>query len=142
MEPYRISVFVHLFFAIVLVGLSLFWFIMLVALRQKFDAAETQRQLAVVNSARWPHVAVPYRLRLPLPFMTWVMLIVLALSGYEIIQLNGAPAGPLWTTKLALFGIVVVLQAVLTRRPTPVLIRANLLFVLALVVVSALMIRA
>lgn len=142
MDPYRISVFVHLLFAIVLVGLALFWFIMLVALRQKLDAAETQRQLQVVNSARWPHVAVPYRLRLPLPLMTWVMLIVLALTGYAIVRMNGWPAGPLWTTKVALFGIVVVLQALLTRKPTPVLIRANLLFVLALVVVSALMIRA
>jgi hypothetical protein len=142
MDLYRISVYAHLFLAIILVGLGLFWFIMLVALRQKFDAAETERLLRVANAARWPHVAVPYKLRLPLPFMTWAVLVLLAVTGIEIIHLNGMPATTGWWIKVALLGVLAILQAVLTIRPAPLLIRLNIVCVLALIVVSALMIRA
>ena len=142
MDPYRISVFAHLFFAIVLVGLALFWFIMLVALRQKFDETETARLLQVANGARWPHVVVPWKMRLPLPWMTWLIFAVLIISGLCVIHWGAMPTRVLWYVKLAVFAIIIVMQIVLTRRPTPVLIRANMLFVLVLMVVSALMIRA
>ena len=141
MDFHRVIAFVHLFLSIILVGLALFWWIMLVALRQRFDAAQTSRLLRVANGARWPHVAVPHRLRVPLPFMTWIVLILLALTGLEMGPLPGIYAGTLLDIKLVLVGVVVVLQAALTGSPKPALIPLNLLCVLAIAVVSALMIR-
>jgi len=142
MDLYRVTVCAHLFLSIILVGLALFWWIMLVALRRQFDSGETLRLLQVANSARWPHVAVPYRWRAPLPMMSWITLMLLALTGLEITHLSGMPSGPLWQIKLGLLGAVVVLQAAVTRSPKPALIPINLGLVLALVVVSALMVRA
>src|ERR1041384_5054841 len=118
MDPYRLSVFAHLFFAIVLVGLALFWFIMLVALRQKFDETETARLLQVANGARWPHVVVPWKMRLPLPWMTWLIFAVLIISGLCVIHWSAMPTRALWYVKLAVFAILIVMQIVLTRRPT------------------------
>lgn len=142
MDLYRLSIYAHLFLSIVLVGLGLFWFIMLVALRQKFDEAETARLLSAASKARWPHVAVPWKLRLPLPLMTWAVLVLIAISGCIIVQLNGMPTSTSWWIKMALLALVAIFQAVLTVRPAPAIIRLNMLCVLALVVVSALMIRA
>jgi hypothetical protein len=141
MDLYRISVAAHLFLSIILVGLALFWWIMLVALRQRYDSQETLRLLGVANAARWPHVVVPYKLRIPLPFMSWIMLALLAVTGLEITHLAGTPTGILWQTQLVLVAVVVILQLLVTGRPRPALIPLNLLAVLALCVVSALMIR-
>jgi hypothetical protein len=141
MDLYRVTVAAHLFLSIILVGLALFWWIMLVALRQRYDSQETQRLLGVANAARWPHVAVPYKLRIPLPFMSWITLVLLAITGLEIMHVAGTPTGILWQTKLVLLAIVLILQLLVTGRPRPALIPLNLLAVLALCVVSALMIR-
>lgn len=141
MDAYRWSNFVHLVFAIVLTGQALFWFIMLVALRQRFDAAETERYLGIVNRARWPHVAVPYELRIPLSLMSWLVLVVLAATGSVILALDGVPQNALWWTKLCLFAAILVVQALLSRRPAAVAIRLNIALVLAIVLVSAWAIR-
>ena len=42
-----------------------------VSLRRDFAPPETLRLLGIVHRSRWPHVLVPWRLRLPLPFMGW-----------------------------------------------------------------------
>ena len=102
MDLYRLLSFAHLLFAVVLVGLALFWFIMLVALRQRFDTAETKRLLQVVNGARWPHVVVPYSLRLALPWVTWAVLAVLVASGVAILSFRGISMGAWWWAKMNL----------------------------------------
>lgn len=141
MDLYRITAFAHVFLAIVLVGLALFWFIMLVALRQRFDAVETARLLQVVNGARWPHVVIPYSLRLALPWVTWVVLAVLVASGATMISLNAVPTGMWWWVKIALLASVVLFQLVVTSRPSPPLIRLNLFLILGVMIASGLLLR-
>jgi hypothetical protein len=125
----------------VLVGLALFWFIMLMALRQRFDTAESTRLLAVVNRARWPHVVIPYSLRLALPWVTWVTLAVLVASGAVMISFRAAPTGAWWWTKMALLGGILLAQLLVTRRPLVLLIRLNFLLVLGAVLVSGFVLR-
>jgi hypothetical protein len=142
MDAYRVFVYAHVVCSILLTGLALFWFIMLVALRQRFDKAETANLLQTVNHARWPHVAIPYAWRLPLPWVTWAIVGVLAASGIAILQFRaGAPPGQLWWVKMGLLAAVVIIQLLVTRRPNPKLIGLNFILVLAMMLVSGWMIR-
>jgi hypothetical protein len=142
MDAYRALVYVHLVCSVVLTGLALYWFIMRLALRQRFGEGETQDLLQIANRARWPHVAVPYALRLPLPWVAWAMLGVLVASGLMILQFRGGtPASALWWVKMALVAAVVGIQLMVTPRPLPKLIGLNLALVLAAILVSGWMIR-
>jgi hypothetical protein len=142
MDAYRAFVYVHLICGVVLTGLALYWFIMRTALRQRFSAGETQDLLQIANRARWPHVAIPYALRLPLPWVAWAILGLLVASGLSILHLRGAaPVGALWWLKMALVAAVVGIQLLTTPRPRPKLIGLNLALVLAAVLVSGWMIR-
>jgi len=141
-DGYRVLVYVHLFCSILLAGQALFWFIMLAALRQRFDSQQATTLLQTVNHARWPHVAVPYAWRLPLPWVTWVTVGVLVATGAAMVHYRGgAPAGALWWFKMALTAAVAVIQVVVTRQPQPLLIRINFGLVLGTIVVSGWMIR-
>ena len=92
MDTYRVLVALHILLGIVLTGQALFWFVMNVALRREHDAGGTLGLLRTAQSARWPHVAVPWKLRLPLPLMGWMTLVLLAVSGYALLQgRGGAP---------------------------------------------------
>ena len=75
------TAYLHLVLSVFLVGYVLYWAIMVVALRRSCDPAETLRLLAVASHARWPHVVVPWALRLPLPFMGWGFLLILLATG-------------------------------------------------------------
>ena len=141
MDLYRASVFVHILGAVGLVGMALFWFIMVAALKQKFDQKETGRLLLIVNSARWPHVGVPYRLRAPLPLATWAILGVLLLTGAIVGATQGFPANVFWWSKIGLLAVVIAVQLWLIRRPAPSLVRINFIAVLLIVVLSGLMVR-
>jgi hypothetical protein len=141
LDAYRALVYVHLFCSILLAGQALFWFIMLVALRQRFAEPQALAMLQTVNHARWPHVVVPYAWRLPLPWVTWVTVGALAATGVAIVIQHGAPEGALWGLKMALTAGVAVIQIVVTRQPRPALIRMNFGLVLAIIVVSGWIIR-
>lgn len=141
MDVYRLSVFAHILFSVVFTGLALYWMIMLVSLRRRFETGETARLLGIAHQARWPHVAVPYKWRVPLPWMTTLVMVVLWLTGIVNSKLRGMPEGALWWTKMGLFLALIGLQVALTRRPYPVAIRTNLALVLATLVVSGWIIR-
>jgi hypothetical protein len=141
MDLYRLSVFAHLFLGIVLVGLVLFWFIMSTVLRQRFGAEETGRLLQVVNESRWPHVAVPFRWRLPLPWISWLTLLGLWGTGVVNAKLRDIPEGILWWTKIGLFAAILTTQVSLMQRLGPTKIRLNLALVIAMVLVSSWVIR-
>ena len=142
MDVYRYFVYAHLFLGVLLAGQALYWLTMLVALRQRFEPAETARLLQVVRSARWPHVLVPYRLRLPLPGVMALTLLALILSGLEIVHLRGGvPEGVGWGVKWALVLAVTVVLAMLAIRPRPTVIRLGFCLVLATIVASAVIIR-
>lgn len=136
MDLIRASAFLHIVFSILLTGLALYWVIMSSALAKGRDAAEAAHLLAVAHRARWPHVGVPPALRIPLPWMTWLVIAALAATGIGSIALRGAPDNGLWWIKLILVAAVIVIQVPLTLRPHPALCRIHFALVLATVLVS------
>jgi hypothetical protein len=141
LDTYRLAVYVHLLLAIVLMGMGLFWLIMQVALREKFPAAEAARWLETARQARWPHVGVPHSLRLPLPLISWALLIGLVGSGVVIGGVHAAPSGLLWHVKIVLVAALAVAIGLLGRRVTPLAVHAVFWLALATIVVSGLVIR-
>lgn len=141
MDPYRLAVLGHIVLAIVLTGLALFWAIMLVSLRRHHEPVEVERLLHTVNGARWPHVAVPWSLRLPLPWMSWATLLALALSGAAALAFREMPASRMWWAKMALCGAIVGVQALSTRAPSALMIRLNFALVVAAVLAAGWSIR-
>ena len=141
MDLYRISVVAHLLLGILLVGLALFWFIMTTVLQRRFGVPESGRLLQVVNEARWPHVVVPFRWRLPLPWIAWLTLLGLWGTGVANSKLHELPEGILWWIKIALFVAILTTQVALMQRPDPAKVRLNLALVIAMVLVSGWVIR-
>jgi len=142
MDVYRLTVWAHLFFSIVLMGLALFWLVMDVSLRRRFDAAAADGWLKALKSARWPHVAVPWALRLPLPWLTWAIIAVLAVTGIASGKLIGrVPDGSLWVAKFALLAALLCTQAWLTWRPSRSIIRVNFVVVMLTIVASVAAVR-
>ena len=135
-----IAAYLHLVFTMFLVGYVLYWAVMAVALRRDLAPAETERLLEIASRSRWPHVAVPWRLRLPLPFVGWGFLAILLITG--LIQIASYGFGALLVLKLALVAIFALLQVGLTRRPAPTLIFVNFALALVIVVLSGLLVRA
>lgn len=132
--------YLHLVVAIFLVGYVLYWAIMVVSLSRTFSPHERARLLEIANKSRWPHVAVPWQMRLPLPFVGWGLVLLLLVSG--LFLLPGYGFGALLTLKIVLFAAFVVIHAVLTRRPVPSFIFANFALALVIVVLSGLLLRA
>jgi hypothetical protein len=141
MDLYRLNVLIHIVFAILLMGLALFWFIMHTALGRRFAAAESTRLLGIAHGARWPHVVIPYAMRLPLPWVTWAVFLVLCVTGILSLAIRGTPAGALWVTKLALVVAIGIIQILMTRRLRPALIRIYFALVLATIPVAGLVLR-
>ena len=137
MDTYRFSVFAHLFFCILLIGLALFWFIMRIALSRRFAAGDATRMLAVAQASRWPHVAVPYKWRLPLPWITWAVIAGVWISGILIMNATGRSTWIEWWPKWALVLAVTVMQALMTFRTRPGLFNIQLAALLATIAVSA-----
>lgn len=133
------AAYLHLVFTVFLVGYALYWAIMVVSLRRDFTPDNTQRLLDIANRSRWPHVVVPWRLRLPLPFMAWGFLTMLLITGVALMMSYGFDA--LLAFKVALVAIFALVQAGLTRRPARGLIFANFALVLLIVILSGLLVR-
>ncbi len=137
MDTYRLSVFAHLFFSILLIGLALFWVIMRIALSHRFAAGEATRMLAVAQASRWPHIAVPYKWRLPLPWITWAVIAGVWVSGILIANATGRSPWIEWWPKWAFVLMVTVMQALMTFRVRPGLFNLQLAALLATIAVSA-----
>jgi hypothetical protein len=131
------AAYLHLVFTMFLVGYVLYWAIMVVSLGRDLAAPETERLLGIANRSRWPHVLVPWRLRLPLPLMGWGFLAVLVITG--LVLMASYALGPLLALKVALVLLFALVQAPLTRRPGRALIMVNFALALAIVVVSGLL---
>jgi hypothetical protein len=141
-DAYRLTVWVHLFLAVLVVGLALFWFIMDVSLRRRFDVAQANGWLKVVRGARWPHVAVPYALRLPLPLLTFAILGIMIATGILTAHLGGrVTEGTAWSAKYALAGALLFTQAWLAWQPSRGIIRINLAVALLTLVASVVAVR-
>jgi hypothetical protein len=135
----QLAAYLHLVFTMFLIGYVLYWAIMVVSLRRDLAPSETARLLEIANRSRWPHVVVPWRLRLPLPFMGWGFLALLAITGLALMAGSGLDA--LLALKIALVVIFALIQVVLTRRPAPALIMVNFALALVILVLSGLLSR-
>jgi hypothetical protein len=149
MGLYQIDAWLHLVLSVLLTGYVLFWAIMALALSRRFDSARTAGYLRIIAKSRWPHVIVPWRLRLPWPFVGWAFLVLLAITGGLAGTLGasigaGGLGGGFSTTfalKIGLFVALLAGHALLTREPKPALIWVNFALTLAIVVLSAQLIR-
>jgi len=124
----------HVVGGVVVTGLALFWAIMGHALARAHDRTEAERLLGIAASARWPHVALPEKLRLPLPLASAAALIATGLIGLVL------PAGYGWAMLfklLASLGLLLCFLA-LGRRPVPALGHAALALAVIVTVLSAL----
>jgi hypothetical protein len=131
------AAYLHLVFTMFLVGYVLYWAIMVVSLGRDLAPPETERLLGIANRSRWPHVLVPWRLRLPLPLMGWGFLAMLVITG--LVLMASYALGPLLALKVTLVLLFALVQAALTRRPGRALIMVNFALALAIVVVSGLL---
>lgn len=146
---YQIDALLHLVASLLVTGYTLFWAIMALALRRSASPREAQRLLGVVAQSRWPHVIVPWRLRLPLPLVGWLLIALAALTGalagllghsVAVGGLGGAMT-PLLSLKILLFVGLVGGHALAMRRPQATLLYTNLLLAVAIVAISANLMR-
>ena len=142
MGAYPLAALAHLVLAVLVTGYALFWAIMALALRRSPRAAESEALLATVAAARWPHVVVPWHLRLPLPLLGWLLLAAAIASGLLVGALGGPrELGLAFWLKLAAVIAVLALHASLARRPRPVPAWLGLPLVLLVLVLSVPLVR-
>jgi hypothetical protein len=142
MGSYQVAAFFHLVLAVLVTGYALFWAIMGLSLSTRFGPKEVLGHLDTVKTSRWPHVIVPWKLRLPLPFVGWLLLGAIAVSGLATGYLSARMDSiSLYVVKLLLFLVLLVGHARLARRPTPAPGYLALALVVLILVASTLMIR-
>lgn len=142
MGPYQLAALAHLVLAVLVTGYALFWAIMALALRRVASPAETETHLAVVAAARWPHVMVPWRYRLPLPIVGWLLIAAAVASGLLVGALGGArELGLAFWLKLAAILALLAVQAMLGRRPRPAWAWLGLPAVVLVLVLSVPLVR-
>ena len=152
MLEYGIVALVHLFSAVLLVGFTLFWIVMASQLRRRFDEAETDRHLELINRGGWPPVAVPESYRFSLAGWAAGFLIVLVVTGVLLLEILVArpevgidPEGfgsffdKTLHVKLIFTGMLVAGLASLAKQPRPWLVYFNGVTVLIIVLLSALL---
>jgi len=140
MTSYHLFAYLHIVLVILLVGYTLFWVIMALAVALEEAPTETGRLLGVINAGRWPPGGVPYAMRLRFPWLGWLFLALLGLTGGLLFTAVGDRVSPgVIHAKLALFGLLVVGHALATRRPTRPLAFFNGACALAIVLLSALL---
>lgn len=141
MGLYQFVAFLHLVGAVLLVGYLLFWAIMGLALGRRFAPGEVLRYLDIVAASRWPHVLVPWRLRLPWPMVGWAMLAFMLLSGLLLLGIGPVGLDGILIAKLLLVVALVAVHHLLARRPRPPFAYAGLGLGLLVVALSAHLLR-
>lgn len=133
-------VWLHLVAAVVLTGLALYWTILRLALPRFAAGTDMMALLQAAHAARWPHVAVPWSLRMPLPWLGLLITLFLAASG---LLLGGAAADSgLWRAKLACVALLALIQLAFLRRIADWILFAQLPLVLLITLLSALALRS
>jgi hypothetical protein len=110
------------------------------ALAKRHEPAQARTLLVALTRARWPHVGVPPALRLPLPWISWLIIAAIIVTGLPGAIARGGPSGLIWV-KVALFAAILVVQLLMARNPGRTLIRTNFALVAAVIVVSSWAIR-
>lgn len=139
MDAYRFFLWLHWVVLVGATGLALFWLLLPTALF-RFHPPERARELFLLaHRARWPHVGVPERLRLPLPLLT--LLATLAVAATGILSAGAMPVDALYAAKLAAVLALLLVQAAFLVRPRLLLARAQLPLALLALWLSVLWVR-
>ena len=140
MDLLRASAYVHIVLSILLMGFALFWLFMDFALRKRHGPVQGRELMRALARARWPPGGVPGALRVPLPWLSWLVLAAIVVTGLPGMFSRGAP-GAIGSVKLALFVAILVVQLLMARDLRTPLVRANFVLVAAVIVVSSWAIR-
>ncbi|GBD44892.1 hypothetical protein HRbin40_02384 [bacterium HR40] len=140
MSLHLLLVWLHLVTAVVLTGFALYWAILRLALPRLGLSKRMPELLAAAHGARWPHVGLPFQLRLPVPWLGLLATLFLAATG---LLLGEAPADVLlWRAKLLLVGLLLFVQLAFLVRVTDWTLLGQLPLALLVVLLSALAIRS
>ncbi len=140
MTAHLVLVWLHLVAAVVLTGLALYWTILRLALPRLGHGARTAELLAAAHAARWPHVVVPWKLRIPIPLLGLLVTLFLAATG---LALGDAGADPgLWRAKLAFVALLALVQLAFLVRIAGWTIFAQLPLALLITLLSAIALRS
>jgi hypothetical protein len=155
MTWYLLNVFVHIMCSILWIGYVIFWLTIARPLERRFEPAESTRILGVVNAAEWPPRAIPTPFRLTLSQVAWLLLFVFAATGMVMLLHKAAALegglggldlrdrfGGVLAAKLALVGVLALLQLRLGRRPGLGVVYGLAGASLLVVVLSAVLARA
>lgn len=131
MTSFFIQNWVHLVAAIVFAGYALFWLVMAFALRSEGRDLDSGETLSRIGRLRWPPVAVPKALRIPILGLGWLLVLFMAASGFLLLHARGIGSAQLasaefWregvglviAAKLILLVLFAATHARLVRRPT------------------------
>jgi hypothetical protein len=140
MDMLRASAYAHIILSILLMGFALFWLFMETALRKRHGPVQGGELLAVVARAKWPPGGVPEPMRVPLPWMSWLVIAAIVVTGIPGALARGA-VGPLVAVKIALFVAILVVQFLMTRSLRASLVRINFALVATVIVISSWAIR-
>lgn len=140
MSWYSIILYLHLVSGVLFVGYTLYWVIMAASLHRVKPGEEVTALLGVLAVSRWPHVAVPYRYRLPLPWLGMIFTGSLLFTGIALTPTHGVTG--LLVIKVLLFVAIAGLQVLHLKDRREWIMGAAFALALATVALSALLNRA
>ncbi len=140
MDLLRVSAYAHIILSILLMGFALFWLFMEAALRKRHGPVEGRELLAILARAAWPPGGVPESLRIPLPWLSLLVIAALVMTGIPGALARGT-VSPLIAIKIGLFAAILSVQFLMARNLRTPLVRINFALVAAVIVVSSWAIR-
>jgi len=139
MDSYRLFVWLHWVMLVAATGLALFWLLLPTALARFHPPGRARELFLLAHRARWPHVGVPEKLRLPLPLVT--LLATLAAAATGALSAGALPVDAIYGVKLAAVVVLLLAQAAFLMRPHVALARAQLPLALLALWLSVLWVR-
>ena len=131
MSSFLVQDFVHLVAAVVFAGYALFWLVMSFAIRSEGGDLESGETLSLIGRSRWPPVAVPKALRVPIVGLGWILVLFMLASGFLLLHARGIgsrqlASGAFWSqrvglviaAKTILLALFAVVHARLSTRPS------------------------
>lgn len=133
-------VWLHLIAAVLLTGFALYWLVLRLAPIPPGQGIERRELLAAAHAARWPHVGVPWKFRIPVPLLALLATLFLAATGLLLGDVAVDPG--LWRAKLAFVALLALVQLVFLVRIADWTIFAQLPLVLLIILLSAVALRS
>jgi uncharacterized membrane protein len=151
---YLLILYIHLLATIVWAGYILFWTIVIGSLSGASRASGHVQMVDILRRTSWPPVIIPQPYRLQFPWLGWLLLIVLLVTGVVLLHMRGitlqrflssdlwsSPFGRILLAKLSLVTGLVVCHSWIVHRPAPRIIYPAMLATLVVVGLSVLLVH-